>query len=207
MRNRIAFVVSAMLMVGLLVGLTTSASAGAGDPGATAAKKKKKVCPAGTHKVVVKKKNGKKKKTCVADTPVPTPTTPTPPTPPAPPTTLAISPTNFTYPGHNHTGAGAACGDCPSQGFVVTNTGAAPSGTPSASLTEVTQPVTGAHGLSFFVTANTCTAALPPGSSCIVTVLWAPESNAGDGHYVSVLHVSASPGTDAPATIDGTTTD
>jgi hypothetical protein len=31
--------------VGLLVGLTTSASAGAG---ATAAKKKKKVCPAGT---------------------------------------------------------------------------------------------------------------------------------------------------------------
>ena len=87
MRNRIAIVVSAMLVVGLVAGLATSAS-GAGDPGAAAAKKKKKVCPAGTHKVTVKKKNGKKKKKCVADTP----TTPTGTA------ALKVSPTSFTYP-------------------------------------------------------------------------------------------------------------
>ena len=98
MRNRIALVVSAMLVVGLVAGLATSAS-GAGDPGAAAAKKKKKkVCPAGTHKVTVKKKNGKKKKKCVADTTTPTPTPGS--------TTLTISPTNFTYPDTQHrTGA------------------------------------------------------------------------------------------------------
>ncbi len=38
--NRIAALLSAMLIVGLVAGLTTSASAGAGGPTATAAKKK-----------------------------------------------------------------------------------------------------------------------------------------------------------------------
>jgi hypothetical protein len=191
MRNRIALVVSAMLMVGLFVGLTTSASAGAGDPGATAAKKKKKkVCPAGTHKVTIKKKNGKKKKTCVPDAAPPTTAT----------TTLAISPFVFTYPDTQH---GGACPgpNCPTQAFTVTNTGGAASGVPATSITEVHNPEIGGPP-GFTVTANTCTAAVGPGASCTVTVGFHPNSNAGDQTYSSVLHVAAS-GSDAQATLSG----
>jgi hypothetical protein len=192
MRNRIAIVVSAMLMVGLFVGLTTSASAGAGDPGATAAKKKKKkTCPAGTHKVTVKKKNGKKKTTCVANAT---------PTPPAATTTLAISPFIFTYPDTQHGGACPGV-NCPTQAFTVTNAGGAVSGVPATSITEVHNPEIGGPP-AFTVTANTCTAALPAGGTCTVTVGFHPNSNAGDQTYSSVLHVAAS-GSDAQATLSG----
>ena len=127
MRNRIALVVSVMLIGGLLAGLTTSASAGPGDPGASAAKKKKKkkVCPAGTHKVTVKKKNGKKKKKCVAD--------PTTPAPPAATTTLTISPANFTFPDTEHDTCGLS--QRPGlhhQAFTVSNAGTATSGVPAS---------------------------------------------------------------------------
>ncbi len=195
MRNRIALVVSAMLMVGLLVGLTTSAS-GAGDPGATAAKKKKKKrCPAGTHKVTVKKKNGKKKKTCVAD-----PTTPTP----TATTTLTISPTAFTYPDVQHgTCSSPPDMDCTEQAFTVTNTGSAASGVPATSIVETNNPIPG-DPPGFVVSGNTCTAAVPPGGSCTVTAYFKPTSNANPQPYTSVLHVVATPGSDAQATLTGT---
>jgi hypothetical protein len=193
MRSRIALVVSVMLVVGLVAGLATSAS-GAGDPGATVAKKKKKVCPAGTHKVTVKKKNGKKKKKCVAD-----PTTPAPPAS----TTLTISPTTFTYPDTQHHTGACDPAVCPTQAFTVTNTGGAASGVPASSITEVTQPVIGAHDPGYFTTANTCTAPLSAGGSCSVTVQFIPPSNAGDGNYTSVLHVVATPGSDVQAALSG----
>jgi hypothetical protein len=205
MRNRIALVVSAMLMVGLFVGLTTSASAGAGDPGATAAKKKKKkkVCPAGTHKVVVKKKNGKKKKTCVADTPTPTGTA-----------ALTVSPTTFTYPAKTQNScnqdADPPDSDCTTQIFTVTNTGGAASGTLATSIVELTHPVIGAHDPAFVFfsfppnTANTCAGGtLAPGASCSVSVLFDVPSNSGDGNSTSVLHVIGSPGGDATASLAG----
>ena len=195
MRNRIALVVSAMLVIGLLVGLTTSA-AGAGDPGATVAKKKKKKkCPAGTHKVTVKKKNGKKKKKCVADAPPA----------PAAPTTLSISPTSFDFGSVSH-GGFAVCQpdpdpDCPTHAFTVTNTGGAASGVPAASITIVSNPVN-TDPPANQVSASTCTAALAPGATCTVTVKFAPNSNPTDP-YVSALHVVATPGSDAQATLSG----
>jgi hypothetical protein len=178
-----------MLILGLLVGLTTSASAGQGGGGAPGAKKKgkKKTCKPGTHKVVVKKKNGKKKKKCVPDAPVA----------PSGPTTLGISPTTFTFPTTEH-------GDTSDpQAFTVTNTGGAPSGVPAASITGGTNPIPG-DPPGFVVSANGCTAALPAGGSCTVSVVFQPTSNAGDGAYTSVLHVNASPGSDAQAALSGT---
>jgi hypothetical protein len=200
MRNRIALVLSAMLILGLLAGLTTSAS-GAGDPGASAAKKKKKVCPAGTHKVTVKKKNGKRKKKCVADTPAGT-------------ATVAVSPSNFTYPSQQQNScnqdADPPDSDCITQIFTVTNTGGVASGTLATSIIELTHPVTGAHDPAFVFfsfppnTANTCAGvALAPGASCSVSVLFDPPSNSGDGNSTSVLHVVGSPGGDAAASLAG----
>jgi hypothetical protein len=196
MRNRIALVVSAILVLGLMVGLTTSASAGAGGSGDTGAKKKKKkkVCPAGTHKVTVKKKNGKKKKKCVAD-----------PTTPAQPTTLSINPTSFDFGTVNH-GGFAVCQpdpdpDCPTHAFTVTNSGSAASGVPAASITIVSNPVN-TDPPAYQVSASTCTAALAPGATCTVTVKFAPNSNPTDP-YVSALHVVATPGSDAQATLSG----
>ena len=194
MRNRIALVVSAMLILGLLAGLTTSASAGAGDLGATVAKKKK-VCPPGTHKVVVKK-HGRKKRKCVQDA-----TTPTP----APPTAaaLTISPATFTYPDTQHGGACPGV-NCPTNAFTVTNTGGTVSGVPATSITVVADPEDPDGPPAFTATANTCTAALPVGASCTVTVGFHPNSNAGDQNYSSVLHVVATPGGDAQAALSGT---
>lgn len=200
MRNRIALLVSAMLLVGLLVGLTTSASAGAGDPGATAAKKKKKVCPAGTHKVVVKKKNGKKKKTCVPDTTA-APVTPPTPTTPAPPTTLAINPTNFAYDPKSHGNCSAPPDDtdCQVQTFTVTNTGGNPSGVPVTTIVETSNP--GPDTPGFITDTNSCVAALPPAGTCTVSVYFKHNS---EGAYAAVLHVTATPGSDAQATLSGT---
>jgi hypothetical protein len=200
MRNRIALVVSAILVVGLVVGLTTSASAGSGGSGDTGAKKKKKkTCKAGTHKVTVKKKNGKKKKKCVPDATAPTP---------AQPTTLSISPASADFGNAEHGGFDVCQPDpdpdCPTRAFTVTNSGGAPSGVPAASITEVLNPGgIGVEPPAFRVTANSCTAALPPGGSCSVTVKFAPQNNPGDEHFRSVLHVVASPGSDAQSTLDG----
>jgi hypothetical protein len=198
MRNRIALVVSAILVLGLMVGLTTSASAGAGGSGDTGAKKKKKkkVCPAGTHKVTVKKKNGKKKKKCVADAPVTTP---------AGPTTLSINPASFDFGTVPHGGFTACEPDpdpeCPTHAFTVTNSGGAASGVPAASITIVSNPVN-TDPPAYQVSASSCTAALAPGATCTVTVKFAPNSNPTDP-YVSALHVVATPGSDAQATLSG----
>jgi hypothetical protein len=198
MRERISLVVSAMLVVGLVAGLTSSAS-GAGDPGATVAKKKKKVCPAGTHKVVVKKKNGKRKKKCVADA-----------TPPAATSTLTISPTGFTYPSQTQNSCNETVPNdpqCVTQIFTVTNTGGAASGALTTSIVEVTHPVIGAHDPAFIFTPNTpntCAGvALASGASCTVPVLFDVPSNSGDGNSTSVLHVVGSPGGDATASLAG----
>jgi hypothetical protein len=206
MRNRIALVACAMLVVGLLVGLTTSASAGPGDPSAPAKKKKKKKCPAGTHKVVVKKKNGKKKRKCVADapaTPAPTGTS-----------TLTVTPSSFTYPAKTQNScnqdADPPDSDCTTQIFTVTNTGGAASGTLATSIVELTHPAVGAHDPAFVFfsfppnTANACAGvALAPGASCSVSVLFDVPSNSGDGNSTSVLHVVGSPGGDAAASLAG----
>jgi hypothetical protein len=189
MRNRLALVASAMLIVGLLAGLTTSASAGAGDPGATAAKKKKKKkCPAGTHKVTVKKKNGKRKKKCVADAIAPTP--------PMPPTTLAISPASFTYPDteHNDTSAPHA--------FTITNTSGSTSNVPQASITGVKNPIPG-DPPGFELSSNTCAASLAPGGTCTVSVVFKPTSNANPQPYTAVLRATSPSGGDAQAALTG----
>jgi hypothetical protein len=197
MRNRIALVVSAMLMVGLLVGLTTSASAGAGGPSAAKAEKVK--CAKGSHKKALKKKNGKKRFKCVANQP------PTPPVTPGGPTAaLAISPTSFTYPdtGHN-TCSAPPDPDCTVQAFTVTNVGGSASGVPAIAITEINNPIPG-DPPGFVVSATTCAAAVPPGGSCVVGVYFKPNSNASPQPYTSVLHVTASPGNDAQASLAGT---
>jgi hypothetical protein len=200
MRNRIALCISAMLILGLLAGLTTSALAGSGGA-ATVAKKKKKPCPPGTHKVVIKKtKNGVtiKKRKCVpnATTPVPTPT----PAPVANPAKLTISPASFVYPNTQH--GGLPCNNCTTQAFTVTNTGGAASGALAASIADVLDPVAG-DDPAYTITANTCTAALAAGGTCSVSVIFAPESNGGDGDYVSLLNVTGAPGGTAQAQLTG----
>jgi hypothetical protein len=172
-----------------LTALVSSAVAGA-DSGAAVAggkKKKKKVCKPGTHKVTVKKKNGKKKKKCVADTPVA----------PAAPTTLGITPATFTFDDTEHGDTSAP------QAFTVTNTGGAPSGVPAASITETNNPIPG-DPPGFVVVANGCTAALPAGGSCAVSVVFQPTSNANPQPYTAVLRVTASPGSEATASLTGT---
>lgn len=181
--------ITALVIAGLLVGVTASASAG--GPGAPTAAAAKKKCgkKKGKSAATAKKKGCKKK-----------PAAPVLP-PAAPPAAFSISPASFTFPAtQHHTGS---CPACPTQAFTVTNTGGSTSGTPSASITEVTQPVIGAHDPGYFIDASTCTAALAPGGTCTVTVRFIPPSNAGDGQYTSTLNVTASPGSAAQASMSG----
>jgi hypothetical protein len=85
----------------------------------------------------------------------------------------------------------------------VTNTGGAVSGVPATSITVVADPEDPDGPPAFTATANTCTAALPAGGSCTVTVGFHPNSNAGDENYSSVLHVVATPGSSVQATLFG----
>jgi hypothetical protein len=188
--------IAVMLLVGLLLAALTTAPAGAGGSSATAAKKKKKTCPAGTQKVTVKK-HGKKKKRCV-----PIPVTPAP-VATAPAARLTIDQANFAFTDTQHHTGACTTAACPVRAFTVTNSGGSASGVPVASITEVTQPVIGVHDPGYFITANTCTAALPPAGSCSVTVQFIPPSNAGDGNYTSVLHVTAATGGDAQSALSG----
>jgi hypothetical protein len=189
--------IAVMLLVGLLLAALTTAPAGAGGSSATAAKKKKKTCPAGTQKVTVKK-HGKKKKRCVA-----IPVTPAPVATAA--AKLTIDQASFAYPDTQHHTGPCSTPPCPIHAFTVTNSGGSASGVPVASITELTQPVTGggAHDPAFVVSANTCTAALPPAGTCTVTVQFIPPSNAGDMNYTSVLHVTAATGGDAQSALSG----
>jgi hypothetical protein len=188
--------IAVMLLVGLLLAALTTAPAGAGGSSATAAKKKKKTCPAGTQKVTVKK-HGKKKKRCV---PIPV----TPAAPAAPAAKLTINQASFDFPDAEHGQAPCSTVDCPPHAFTVTNTGGSASGVPVTSIAVVHDPEIPAGPAAFITSSNTCTAALPPGGSCTVSVQFVPNSNAGDEEYASVLHVVATPGGDAQSALSGT---
>ena len=194
--NRVVVLLTALLVAVGLTGLTTTAMAGAGDPGTPLAKKKKKKkkCPRGTHKVVIKK-HGKKKRKCVQNktTPVPTPAA----------AALTISSASFTFPTTTHHGFPCANipSQCTTQPFTVSNIGRSPSGVPASSITEVTNPGGPGQPAAFAIGANTCTAPLPPAGTCTVTVQFAPNDN--QNGYVSVLHVAATPGGDAQAQMSG----
>ena len=188
-RNRPAVLVTAVLSLTLVAALTTSAS---GDPVAHAAGLKK--CLKKAKQISDPDKRKKAKRRCRAKfgaAPVPTPAPV-----PAPGQTLIISPTSFTFPDTQH-GAGQSFAD-----FTVTNTGGSASGVPAVSITDVLDPVDG-DAPAFTVSGNTCTAAVPAGGSCAVTVRFSPQSNGGDGNYTAILHVSATPGGDAQAGLGG----
>jgi hypothetical protein len=202
----------------LLVGLTSSASAGNGEKGAGApAHGKCKKKSNGNDRVGSKKRKCRKsqpgpgKKT----PPAPVVTPPAPPpvvTPPAPPvvippamTTLAINPASFDFGTVAHGGFEACVDpdpDCPTQAFTVTNTGGSTSGVPTASIVEIHNPETSPIA-AFEITANTCTASLAPGATCSLTVKFAPHSNAGDEMFSSQLDVSASPGSTVSSVLSG----
>ncbi len=188
-----AAVLASALIVG---GMTTAATAGGGSDATTAAgkKKKKKTCPAGTTKTVKKnKKTGKKKVTC---TPIPAPVTPAPLG-----AALSISPTDFNFGGVSQGGLDNCQPDpdpdCPTNVFVVTNSGPGTSGAPTVTITNITTDGNGNGG--FEVAATNCTAALAPGATCTVTVRAGDDTNFT---YQARLNVSASPGTTASATME-----
>jgi len=223
---------AALLLVGLtgsaVAGTTGNGTGSGGDKGSNPPGHKKcKPKPRNGGKAQANK-NGKCKKRkpkpgkgtppTTPVTPVPPPVTPppvTPPvTPPAPPvtppetppatTTLAINPVSFDFGAVQH---GGACApdpdpDCPTHAFTVTNTGAASSGVPTASITEIHNPLIGGSA-AFTIAANSCTAALAPGASCTITVRFAPSSNAGDQMYSSRLDVTASPGSTVSSGLSG----
>jgi hypothetical protein len=199
--NRIVVMLAALMVA---AGLTAATAIARGD-GPTVAKKKKP-CPAGTHKVIVKKKKDGvtiKKRKCVPNaTPNPIP----PGQPGGPTAALVISPTASDFGTANHGGFGACTpppdADCPTRDFVVTNAGGGASGVPAPSITEVHNPEIGGPP-AFQVYANSCAAGLAPGGTCTVTVRFAPNSNAGDELFDSVLHVIGSPGGDVQATLHG----
>ena len=78
--------------------------------------------------------------------------------------------------------------------FTITNTGTATSGTPASSLT-------GTDSSQFAVGTDNCTSALAPAASCTVLVHFAPSST---GAKSASLHVTASPGGTAAASLAGT---
>ena len=185
----------------LLVGLTSSASAGSGDKvTAQAAKKKCKRHSKGSGKASTKRKK------CHHKRPGSRPTIPPAATVPAAPAVLSINPPGFNFGAVEHGGFGSCGADpdpnCPTQAFTVTNIGAATSGVPTASLVETKNPEIGGVA-AFQITSNTCNAALPPGGSCSLTVKFAPNSNAGDEMYSSRLDVTATPGSTASSILSG----
>jgi hypothetical protein len=121
-------------------------------------------------------------------------------------TTLTINPPGFNFGSVEHGGFGNCAIDpdpnCPTQNFTVTNTGAAPSGPPSTSITELHNPEVGGPA-AFQITSNSCNLALAPGASCSITVKFAPNSNAGDQTYSSQLDVSATPGGTTSSILSG----
>ncbi len=191
--NRVVALLTTVLVAVGLTGLSTTAMADAGHPGATGGKHKhkhKKKCPQGFHKKVFFK-HGKKKRKCVKNHKKPTPAA----------SKLTIDPSTFTFPDTQHH-AGLPCPACPTQVFTVKNSGGTASGTLTPSVTDLADPTAG-DDPAFLITQNGCGAALPPGATCSLTVTFSPPSNSGDAHYASVLHVSGSPGGDAQAQMSG----
>jgi hypothetical protein len=187
--NRIVVLLTALLVAVGLTGLTTTAIAGDGQGGSGHHKHHHHKCPKGFHKKVFFK-HGKKHRKCVKDDETGGPGSPSPNS-----AGLVINPTSFTFPDTPHNGT-----QFTSEDFVVTNKGGSASGVPVTSITEVTNPIPG-NPAAFSVFANTCTAAVPAGGSCTVTVHFAPNDN--QNGYVSTLHVVGKPGGDAQATLSG----
>ena len=83
--------------------------------------------------------------------------------------------------------------------------GGAASGVPATTIVETNNPIPG-DPPGFVVSANTCTVAVAPGRYLHGDCLLQPTSNASGQPYTSVLHVAATPGSDAQATLTGTGT-
>jgi hypothetical protein len=200
--NPVLWPLAALLIVALLlVGLTSSASAGNGDRGtAQAAKKKCKRHSKASGQASKRRKCRRHKK------PGSRPTTPPAATLPGAPAVLSINPPGFNFGNVEH-GGFETCGadpdpNCPTQAFTVTNIGATTSGVPTASLVETKNPEIGGVP-AFQITSNSCNVALPPGASCSLTVKFKPNSNAGDEMYSSRLDVTATPGSIASSLLSG----
>jgi hypothetical protein len=225
----LAVLLTMALLLAVVTGSASAGSAGNGTGGdgtkgsATGGHKKCKKKPTKGDKAQANKKGKckKRKPNPGKGAPQPTPpvtppaTPPAPPvTPPAPPvtppetppttTTLAIDTASVDFGSAQH---GSICGpepdpDCPTHAFTITNVGAATSGVPTASITELHNPQIGGSA-GFTIVANTCTAALAPGTSCSIKVRFAPSSNAGDEMYSSRLDVTASPGSTVSSALSG----
>jgi hypothetical protein len=199
--NPVLWPLAALLIVALLlVGLTSSASAGNGGRGtAQSAKKKCKRHSKASGQASKRKKCRRHRK------PGTRPTTP-PAVVPGAPAVISISPPGFNFGNVEH-GGFETCGadpdpNCPTQAFTVTNIGATTSGVPTASLVETKNPEIGGVP-AFRITSNSCSVALPPGQSCSLTVKFKPNSNAGDEMYSSRLDVTAIPGSTASSLLSG----
>jgi hypothetical protein len=227
LRRSLAVLLTMALLLAVLTSSASAGSAGNGTGGdgnkgsGTGGHKKCKKKPSNGGKALANKKGKCKKKNLNPGKETPTPpatppaATPAPPVaPPAPPvtppvtppttTTLAIDTASVDFGSAQH---GSICGpepdpDCPTHAFTITNIGAATSGVPTASITELHNPQIGGSA-GFTITANTCTVALAPGASCSITVRFAPSSNAGDEMYSSRLDVTASPGSTVSSALSG----
>jgi hypothetical protein len=193
-RNRVVVLLTTLSFAVGLTALSTTAMAGNGD-GKHHHHHHKKKCPKGYHKEVVKKhgkvvkkKNGKPKKKCVKNHNGNSGSSAA---------KLTITPTSQDFGSVEH-----GTTDFTEHSFTVKNSGGTASGTPAASITEVHNPQVGGPP-AFSITANTCTAAIPPAGSCSLTLRFGNTSNAGDEMYSSVLHVVASPGGNAQAQLTG----
>jgi hypothetical protein len=191
MRNRVALIVSAILLLGLVAGPTASASVGAAGR-LVVVKKKKKRCPKGTHRVVVKRKDGTKKRKCVPKKRDGDETEPDDPLITA--ARLEMAPIHVTFP---NTPVG---GQSDAQTFRLTNTGGSPSSVPSLSFSRVIDPAPGGPP-GFTVGANGCTSPLAPGAACSISMRFLPATT---GQYGYAFVVRAGLGGVAEAGLLGT---
>ncbi len=99
---------------------------------------------------------------------------------------LALTPGSLDF------GALVIGGQSPTTDFTVRNTGGVASGTPTVTLTDLT---------NFAIASNGCTAALDPGASCTLAVRFTASAPAGP--KAAMLTVSATPGATASATLSG----
>ncbi|MCC6999046.1 MAG: choice-of-anchor D domain-containing protein [Deltaproteobacteria bacterium] len=104
------------------------------------------------------------------------------------PGALTVTPTSANF------GALLLNTDSGAQSFTVRNTGGAPTGVPTASLT-------GSAAGDYRFSANGCTAALAPNATCTVSIIFRPSLAGGRG---AAFEITASPGGLASASLSGT---
>ena len=104
------------------------------------------------------------------------------------PGALTVTPTSASF------GALLLNTDSGAQSFTVRNTGGAPTGVPTASLT-------GSAAGDYRFSANGCTAALAPNATCTVSIIFRPTLAGGRG---AAFEITASPGGLASASLSGT---